>query len=194
MSRTIPAALLTALGQTNVEPYYAVEFLFDDTDGTRFNQAGYAGNRALRFFTGYGTRTINGKIYTGSGTLLSIGQMEEVSDLGARATSITLSSIPADILSLALQEPYQRRKCRVYFGVLNETLVVELFSGSLNKMTIEDASETGSISVLVDSKLVELEKASNYRYTSESHKSRHSGDTFFDFVTAIQDADIRWGR
>lgn len=194
MSRTIPAALLTALGQTNVEPYYAVEFLFDDTDGTRFNQAGYAGNRALRFFTGYGTRTINGETYTGSGTLLSIGQMEEVSDLGARATSITLSSIPADILSLALQEPYQRRKCRIYFGVLNETPVVELFSGSLNKMTLEDAAESGSISVLVDSKLVELEKASNYRYTSESHKSRHSGDTFFDFVTAIQDADLRWGR
>jgi len=194
MSRTIPAGILTALAQPNVEPFYAVEFLFDDTDGTRHDEAGYAGNRAIRFFTGYGTRTIGGEVYTGSGTLLSIGQMEEVSDLGARATTITLSSIPASIISLALQEPYQRRKCRIYFGLLNQSGVVEVFSGLLNKMTIEDASETGSISVLVDSKLVELEKASNYRYTSESHKSRHSGDTFFDFVTAIQDADLRWGR
>lgn len=194
MSRTIPTALLTALGQSNVEPYYAVEFLFDDTDGTRHDEVDYVGNRAIRFFTGYGTRTINDEDYTGTGTLIKISPAEEVSDLSARATTITLSSIPANIIELALLEPYQRRKCRIYFGLLDQSDAIEIFSGSLNKMSIEDAAETGTISVLVDSKLVELEKASNWRYTSVSHKSRHAGDTFFDFVTAIQDAEIRWGR
>ena len=57
-------------------------------------------------------------------------------------------------------------------------------------MVIEDSPESGSITVTVDSKLVELEKASNYRYTSESHKARHPNDTFFDFVAAIQDKQI----
>lgn len=194
MSRTIPAGILAALTESNVEPFYAIDLLFDDTDGTRHDQAGYAGNRALRFFTGYGTRTIGGETYTGTGTLLSISAVEETSDLSARGTTVTLSSIPADILSLALQEPYQRRKCKIYFGLSNESGVIEVFSGLLNKMSIEDAAESGTISVLVDSKLVELEKASNWRYTSESHKSRYPDDTFFDFVPALQDADIRWGR
>jgi hypothetical protein len=61
-------------------------------------------------------------------------------------------------------------------------------------MQIEDSGEASTISVTVDSKLVETEKASNLRYTSESQKSRYSGDTFFDYVSAIQDADIIWGR
>jgi hypothetical protein len=180
MSRTVPAALLTALTQSNVEPFYAVELLLDSSP--------------VRLWTGYGDRTIDGETYTGSGSLMSISGLEETADLSAKSITISLSGMPGSLVSLALQEPYQRRKCRVLFGVRDVDNFVEVFSGSLNKMTIEDSAESGTISVLVDSKLVELEKASNRRYTSESHKSRHSGDTFFDYVAAIQDAEIVWGR
>ena len=180
MSRTVPAAILTALTQSNVEPFYAVELLLDSAP--------------VRLWTGYGERTIDGETYTGSGSLLSISGLEEAADLSAKSITISLSGMPGTLVSLALQEPYQRRKCRVLFGVRGVDSFVEVFSGSLNKMTIEDSAESGTISVLADSKLVELEKASNYRYTSESHKSRHPGDTFFDYVAAIQDAEIVWGR
>jgi hypothetical protein len=61
-------------------------------------------------------------------------------------------------------------------------------------MVIEDSAESGTISVTVDSKLVELERASNRRYTSESHKARYPSDTFFDFVAKIQDKQIVFGR
>jgi len=180
MSRTVPAGILTALAQSNVEPFYAVEFLLD--------------SGAIRLWTGYGDRVIDGETYTGSGNLLSISGLEEVADLSAKSINISLSGMPGSIVSLALQEPYQRRKCRVLWGVRDVADFVEVFSGSLNKMTIEDSAETGTISVLVDSKLVELEKASNRRYTSENQKARYPSDTFFDYVTAIQDAEILWGR
>jgi len=194
MSRTVPAAILTALTQAEVQPFFAVEMLFDDTDGTRWDQGGYAGNRAVRLWTGYDDRTINSEVYVGGGSLLSISGLEEVADLSAKGITISLTGLASPLISLALQEPYQRRKVRVLFGVRDQSTFVEIFSGLINRMSIEDSPEGGTISVLVDSKLVELERASNWRYTSESHKSRYANDTFFDFVTAIQDADIRWGR
>ena len=180
MSRTVPSAILTALAQDHVEQFLAVELLLDSAP--------------VRLWTGYGDRTIDGNSYVGAGELLNIQGLEEVADLSAKAITISLSGVSGNYVSLALQEPYQRRKCRVLYGVTSVDDYVEVFSGKLNKMTIEDAPDSGTISVLVDSKLVELDRASNRRYTSESHKSRHPGDTFFDYVSGLQDAEIVWGR
>jgi len=184
MSRTVPAALLTALAQPEVQPFYAVELLFD--------------SGAVRLWTGYGDRTVGGQTYVGAGTLLNIEGLSEVADLSAKAITISLSGIAGELVSLALQEPYQRRRCKVFFGAVNVADVVEVFSGQVNTMPIEDSGETSIIATTVDSKLVETEKASNLRYTSEIQKSRNNGqfaaDTFFDYVSAIQDADIIWGR
>jgi len=180
MSRTVPAALLTALAQPEVQPFYAVEFLFD--------------SGPVRLWTGYGERAIGGQTYVGAGALLNIDGLGEVADLSAQAITISLSGVAVALVSLALQEPYQRRRCRVFFGVVNIPDVVEVFSGQLNTMSIEDSGDTSTIAVLVDSKLVELERSSNRRYTSENQKSRFARDTFFDYVSAIQDAEIVWGR
>lgn len=194
----IPTELATALAQGTVQPFYAVEFLLDDTNGTRADQAGYAGNRAIRLWSGYGERTIDGDTYLGSGDLMTIGDVETVADMSAPAMNITLSGMPGNIVSLALQEPYQRRDCRIYFGaIINEAgdhSVFTAYVGELNKMTIQDEAESGTINVLIDSKMVEAQKSSNRRYTSESQKSRYSDDTFFDYVALIQDAEIVWGR
>lgn len=182
----IPTALATAVAAGTVQPFYAVEFMLDSAP--------------VRLWTGYGDRTINGDTYLGSGSLMSVGDVETVADMSAPAISITLSGMPGELISLALQEPYQRRVCRIYFGaIINDAgdhSVFTAYVGKLNKMTIEDSAETGTIAVLVDSLLIEADKSAGWRYTSESHKSRpgNSTDTFFDYVAAIQDAEIVWGR
>lgn len=186
MSRSVPASILTALGQSAIEPFYAVELDLD--------------SGPLRLWTGYGDRTLDGNTYTGGGDLMGIEGLEEVADLSAKMVTLTLSGMPASIVLTALQEPYQRRRVRILFSVesipgvvtVSSSDFVEVFSGSLNEMTIDDGPESGTISVTVDSRLVELEGASNYRYTSESHKSRHATDTFFDFVAQIQDKGVRF--
>ena len=180
MSRSVPAGILTALQQPEVEPFYAVEAQF--SGGT------------VRLWTGYGDRTIESNTYTGAVSLLSISGLDEVADLSAKSITVTLSGLDETVLALALAEPYQRRKLRVLFGVVGNSASVELFAGQMNTMTIEDSGETSTVSILVDSKLVELERASNRRYTSESQKSRHSGDTFFDYVALLQDKQLVWGR
>ena len=62
----------------------------------------------LYLWTGIGDRTIGSNTYLGTGQMLTLGGMEEVSDLSAKAMSLTLEGVDSSIVSIALQEPYQR--------------------------------------------------------------------------------------
>jgi hypothetical protein len=184
MSRTVPAALLTALDGDEIDVFYAVDLAFD------------AGN--MRLWTGYGNKTIGGQTYTGTGNLLTIDGLEEASDLSARGTTLTLNGLDSTIINYALTEEYQGRLVKIYWGVGSET--VEVFSGYMDKMTIQDAAESVTISLTVESRLIALERANVRRYTRESHagvrtaKGLSGSDTFFDWVTKLQDKQIVWGR
>lgn len=184
MSRTVPAALLTALDGDEIDVFYAVDLAFDSSN--------------IRLWTGYGDKTINSNTYTGSGNLLTIDGLEEASDLSARGTTLTLNGLDSTIVTYALTEEYQGRLVTIYWGVGNNT--VEVFSGYMDKMTIQDSAEGATIQLTVESRLIVLERPNVRRYTRESHagvrtaKSLSGSDTFFDWVTKLQDKQIVWGR
>jgi len=184
MSRTVPAALLTALDGDEIDVFYAVDLAFDSSN--------------IRLWTGYGDKTINSNTYTGSGNLLTIDGLEEASDLSARGTTLTLNGLDGTIVTYALTEEYQGRLVTIYWGVGNNT--VEVFSGFMDKMTIQDSAEGATIQLTVESRLIVLERPNVRRYTRESHagvrtaKSLSGSDTFFDWVTKLQDKQIVWGR
>lgn len=180
MSRNISPTLLSALTQNVAEPFYAIELFFD--------------RGAVRLWTGLGERTINNEVFTGALGVLGISSAEEVVDLSAKSMSLTFSGLQSTSLSIALIEPYQRRKARVYLGDQSVSDVVEIFSGQMNTMSIEDSGESSIIQITLESKLVELERSANWRYTDENHKSRNSDDSFFSYVKSIQDAQVAWGR
>ena len=58
MSRTIPNPILAALAQPEVQPFYAVEFMFDTAP--------------VRPWTGYGDRTIDGETDLGAGSPMGL--------------------------------------------------------------------------------------------------------------------------
>lgn len=180
MSRTLPAGMISTLSGDTITIFYAVELMFD--------------SGAFRMWTGYGDKTINGETYVGGGTLLNIEGITEVADLTASGITLSLVGIPASMLSLALTEPYQGREARVYFGVEGVTDALEVFSGLMDVMTIEHSGESVRVSLSVESKLVTLQRPNIRRYTSANHKLRYPTDTFFDYVTDLQDKEVVWGR
>ena len=119
MSRAIPSSLLSALIGDSIQPYFAVELMFDTRTTTDIN-GDTIDIGPLRMWTGLGDKTINvqgsNQVFTGTGSLLTIGDLEEVGDLASKSVELTLSGIPTSIVSLALQEPYQRRVMRLYLG------------------------------------------------------------------------------
>lgn len=180
--------------EMQIDDYYEIA-----TVGTSsFNLTGASSNtvgeqfQATDIATGTGTLY---KVYTGTGTLMSVGGFAETSDLSTPEITLTFNGIASDMVSVALQEPYQRRECVVYFGVGNDPYyVTETFSGEMDTLNIVDSGESSAIELVVTNRLVKLERANVRRYTSENHKSRYPTDTFFDTVSSIQDTTIVWGR
>lgn len=180
MSRTIDSGLLAALTAASCQPYYAVELQFPS--GT------------VRLWTGYGNRTINSQTFIGSGNLLNISGLEEVADLNSVGATVTLSGISSSIISAALQESYQGRPAKIYLGEASVSAVVEVFSGFMDVMTINHDADRVSVPLTIESKMVVLQRAKIRRYTDENQKLRYPSDTFFSFVSAIQDVQVPWGR
>ncbi len=207
MSRDLSTITIDNISQDVVYPFFAVELKFD-------------GDNVLRLWTGQGTLVLDdGTSWVGTGNLLNISAIEETSELAVKGATLTLSGVPSEVLSLALSEPYQGRVCNIYFGTFSQGSILqesssyillqdgsrinlettdknfnEIFSGYMDQMNIEESGETSTIQLLVENKLVDLERARVARFTSGYQKSIYAGDLGLDFVEDLQDKQISWGR
>ena len=207
MSRDLSDNTIDNISQDVVYPFFATELKFD-------------GDNVLRLWTGQGTLVLeDGTNWIGTGNLLDISAIEETSELAVKGATLTLSGVPSEVLSLALSEPYQGRVCNIYFGTLSQGSLLqesssyillqdgsrinletgekgfnEIFSGYMDQMNIEESGETSTIQLLVENKLVDLERARVARFTSGYQKSIYAGDLGLDFVEDLQDKQISWGR
>lgn len=185
MARDIPAPFLAALAGAEITPFFAVDLMF---------QSG-----AVYLWSGYGDlyRTDTANTYLGAGQLLNISTVEETTEIQAVGANFTLSGIPSDFLSLALQEPYQGRECRIYFGSLVtgvDPSFLEIFSGEMDQMNIIEASDTCTISVSAENALIKLDRPVIRRLTNTDQQSRYPNDKGLEYVASLQDKEIYWGR
>jgi hypothetical protein len=206
MSRDLSVNTIENISENVVYPFFATELRFD-------------GN-IVRMWTGQGTLVLaDGTEWVGLGQLLDISAIEETSEMSVKGASISLSGIPSNLLSLALSEPYQGRIAKIYFGTFQQGSILqetsdyillqdgsrinlesastgfnELFSGYMDQMNIEEAGDTATIEMMVENKLIDLERARVARFTSGYQKSVYPGDLGMDFIEDLQDKKISWGR
>lgn len=206
MSRDLDPQLITAITSEAYRPFFAVKAELDST--------------TLALWTGVGEIAISGTTYSGVGTFLEIGDVEETAEISAKGLQLSLSGIPSDLLSLALSEPYQGRLLTLFFGITdqqrtfllqengsfllledgdriiqdNDDAPAQIFKGYIDQMTIEEGAETSTIAVSVENKLIDLERAKTLRYTDESQKARFPNDKGFQYVSDLQDKKFNWGR
>lgn len=183
MSRDLTATAVASLDDAVFRPFFAVEMLFDSPN-------------ELRLWTGLGTLSHEGNDWFGTGSLLSFDRVRETVDIAANGASVSLSGISSSVISLALSEPYQGRVCNIYFGNTTDGAanMTNVFSGYMDQMNIEEGPESSTITLLVENKLIDLERPRVARYTSSYQKSKYPGDLGLDFIEDLQDKDIVWGR
>ena len=70
---------------------------------------------------------------------------------------------------------------------------VEIFKGRVNQMNIE-AGETATISLTVESRLVDWERPRVSRYNNADQQVAFSGDKGFEFVPPMVEKELIWGR
>lgn len=181
MARTLTASVTAASTATVVDGFLAVDIDFD--------------SGSVYMWTGIGNLVIGAKTYQGVGTLLNISSIEETSEMDARGATISLSGIPSEFIAVALAEPFQGRPCRIYFGVTsNPSQYVEIFSGEVDQMPIQEGADTATISVLVENIMVRFERPIVRRLTKEDQQSRYPTDKGLNYVASLQDKPIYWGR
>ena len=181
----VDTAITSRLGQDHQELFFAVKAEFDSDD--------------ILVWTGINDLTINSETYTGAGTLLSISDMEDTLDMKATGLSVALSGMDPDVLDAALTENYQNRDISVFMGFLmagsNEVAgVLKVFAGRMVSLEIEDTIDGATVNVTCENRLIDLERPSNLRYTSESQQFIDSSDTGLNRVQQLQDKQLAWGQ
>ena len=142
---------------------------------------------------------IDGNTYTGVGTLLSLGDIEDTLELKTSGLRLSLAGMDSTVLNLALSENYQNRNITVFTGYLSGGTdhvagKMVLFKGRMTSMSIADDPNGATIQISAENRLVDLEKPSNLRFTKESQTYINADDTCFSRVQNMQDKEIVWGQ
>lgn len=181
MSRDLVSAISTALQGAEINVFWACDLMFDSPND-------------IYLWNGVGDLSLDGKTYSGVGDLLGVSEIKESSDIAAYGARLTLSGIPSDTISLALQEPYHGRHAIVKFGVISAGThtAFTVFSGEMDQMNISYGPDTVTVGLDVESRLVDLDRARVRRYTDADQQLRYVGDLAFEFVTRLQDESLKW--
>lgn len=153
----------------------------------------------VRFWSGLGDVSWNGQTWTGAGNLIGFGGVEEGGDVIARGTQISLSGVPSSLVSAVITDARQGLPGRLWVALLaaDRTVIADpvlAFLGRLDVPTISDGAETCTVTITYESRLIDLNRPRELRYTHEAQQQLYPGDMGFQYVTTIQDKDLPWGR
>jgi hypothetical protein len=187
MSRNISATYVSA-SVTLVQPYYAAYMNFS--------------SGSIRLWTGDYDKSINDDFgngtYLGVGTLGSISTISETTEIAAKGLDLTLSGIPTEYVSLALSDNYRGREMALYLMLFNSSLStyqqITIFRGRMDQLVINETGTTSTITVKCESRLIDLNRVKDTRYTDEAQRALYPNDTGLRFVAAMADKSIYWGN
>lgn len=185
MSRDISAGVQSAISATEVQPIILFEGSF--------------ASGSVYVWSGYGDLTWNSNTYSGVGTLGAISNVSEGSEISARGITVSMSGIPSDLISLVLGDVRQGAVGKVHMGFLNSSgSVIDdpilMFEGKLDVPSIQEGADTSTITLSYESRLIDLQRARESRYTNEDQQRAFAGDLGCEFVASLQEKQITWGK
>jgi hypothetical protein len=150
-------------------------------------------------WSGVGELSWGGHTWVGIGTLGSVSTIEEGATVEAKGVTLSMSGIDIDLLDEVLNEFQVGLPALVYLGLFDADgdLIpdpVISWAGRIDQPTIDIDENTATISIACENRLVDMNVAVDRRYTNEDQQLDHPGDRGFEFVPAIQDVMIYWGR
>jgi hypothetical protein len=150
-------------------------------------------------WSGAGSIAWGGVSWLDVGNFGSISPIEEGATVSARGITLSLSGVDPTLLSDVLNEYQQNLPAVIYFGVRDNTgaLIpnpITSWAGRTDQPTITVDGESATISIACENRLVILNNSVERRYTDADQKRDYPDDRGFEFVNAIQNVTIYWGR
>lgn len=184
MSRALTTALKNETTAAALSP--VVFALFDFQGG------------AVRVWSGLGSKVWDGNTYLGVGYLGSFSPIEETTDVKANGVSFQLSGVPSALISTVLGDNYQGRTVKLWLAALDSAgnIVADpypVFSGRMDAVEIDEGADTASIRVLAESRLVDIQRSKERRFTHEDQQIDHPGDEGLASMPTAQSTPFVWG-
>jgi hypothetical protein len=150
-----------------------------------------------RVWSGVGNLTIDEQTFVGVGSFASVGAIKEGSDAAAYNTTVTLSGIDPVLLGESMSDVQPGLQALLWLGLMLETGVVvgtpyQVFSGIIDAPSVHVGPDTVSITLNLESRMVDFQRASNRKYTSADQRLRYPKDSGFDFVPRLNDYVGKW--
>lgn len=184
MSRALDTPLVDQLSAAVVYPAW----IFKTTFGTQ----------SLKLWTGSGSLVWEAETYLGNGWFNDFDPSAETGQLSAEGFSITLTSVPPEIISLVLNDAKHNSPGYLYFALLNESGVLygnpylSAFGG-LDVPEIIESDKESSVRLTYENSLLMLERPRGPRINDQAQKNRFPGDRGFEYVSALKDITLTWG-
>lgn len=184
MSRSLNASLVTEITAARLAP---AQFVFLDF------QTG-----PVRVWDGVGSIVWGGNTYVGLGYLGSITPIEETADVRANGVVFQVSGVPSSLIATVLGDAYSRRDAKIWVGALDATgaLVADpdlMFSGKMNNVDFDKGEVEAIIRVYAESRLVDLRRSRERRYTHEDQQIDFPGDLGLQYMARAQSTPLNWG-
>lgn len=153
----------------------------------------------VNVWTGYGNLVYAGDTYVGVGDLGNVGTVEEALEVAAKSMIFSLSGIPSALIALALTDNYQGRPARLFIGALDSSGAIiadpyEVFSGRMDVIEVQDGGDTATFNLTAESRLIDLNRSRERRYTDEDQRIDYPTDEGLKFIAGLQDKTLYWGQ
>jgi hypothetical protein len=184
MSRTFQGEFYAEIIAANCAP---ATFAFLDFQGG-----------AVRVWDGVGSLTWGGNTYTGLGYLGAVSPIEESADTRANGIVLSVSGVPSSLIASVLGDNYNRREVSVWIGALDAAgaLVADpevAFTGKMNNVDFDKGEKTSIIRIYAESRLVDLLRSRERRYTHEHQQIDFPGDLGLEYMARAQSTPLQWG-
>ncbi|MDF3917527.1 hypothetical protein P3W43_01515 [Salinicola salarius] len=178
-------AMVEMMAQPVVRLVYAAELEFKDGPA--------------RAHTGIGPLVIDGKTFTGVGSLGNVGEVVDQGDSSsAGSVTLTLSGWDNDVVKDTLQDRCRDRPGRLYLVAIDDDgeLVADiLYEGLMDAADLQYGGngEDNAISVKITDQMVLWQRKGVEVWSDNSHRARHGGDRLLYAVAQLANWAIYWG-
>lgn len=182
MPRSLPSPMITAITSNSFSPCFLLDLSL--VSGT------------VHVWSGFGSLSWSGNTYAGIGDLGGIGEIVESSEVKSNSTQVILSMIDSALLSDTLNDIQLAAPATLWLGIFSAGAITAgypLFSGTVGKPGIDMGIENFTLVLELESKLANLQRASNRRYTAADQRRYYSDDSAFNWVESLNDLALLWG-
>lgn len=139
-----------------------------------------------------------GQVWKGVGSLGEISSVGETTDTNAIGITLTLSGIPAGMVTDALDELIPGKTATIWLALFDAASAVivdpyKTFAGRIDAVDMEEGGDTCRVIVNAESLLIGLQVLNEYRWVEQDQKIDYPDDTGFNLMEQLQELNINWG-